>query len=318
MVGKVRAEQAKLRAHYMELCSVLQAPPEEETLCWATQTVTSRAFAFHESQGQLSFTSVQDSNTACLLPLIDSANHDPGIETNVTFDAGEDAFLLSAAGSVAQGEEVLISYGGKNNDQLLLNYGFVEPDNPEDQFTVLDAHVILGPSAGGVEQECPPVFTRDLSHPQLLDFARALQQKGQQRSGHEAGTPPGFAADSVGMGALDAPGAQPDGQQSFPAQPLPVGDSDGEEWGAVSPLENAEILSTLVVVCDAARERMTTTIEEDERLLQCLPHGGRHRLAVEFRVQKKRLLEDVAEELRRRRACLQDRAALFSTLFPFS
>ena len=224
---------------------------------------------------------------------------------------------------MAQGEEVMISYGSKNNDQLLLNYGFVVPDNPEDQFTVLDAHAVLGTSAGGAEQECPAVFTRDLSHPHLLDFARALEQYGQQRSGNDAGTLPGFATGSVGlpgMGALDATGAQLDGQQAFLGLPLPVGASGGDPaaWGAASPLENAEILSKLELVCDAAREGMATTIEEDEGLLQRLPHGRRHRLAVEFRIEKKRLLETVSEELRRRQACLQDRSALFSTLFPFS
>jgi hypothetical protein len=101
MVGKVQAEQANVRAHYIELCSVLQAPPTEETLCWAIQTVISRAFAFHESQGRLSFTSVQEANTACLLPLIDSANHDPDIQTYMTFDEDKDVFLLSAAGAMA-------------------------------------------------------------------------------------------------------------------------------------------------------------------------------------------------------------------------
>lgn len=72
-------------------------------------------------------------------------------------------------------------------------------------------------------------------------------------------------------------------------------------------------MAALVQVCDAALERMSTRIEEDEALLAELP-PGRRRLSVEFRLQKKRLLQDVAELLRRQKACLEDRDALFSSL----
>ena len=33
---------------------------------------------------------------------------------------------------MAEGEEVLISYGDRDNDDLLQHFGFVEPDNPWD------------------------------------------------------------------------------------------------------------------------------------------------------------------------------------------
>jgi hypothetical protein len=48
----------------------------------------------------------------------------------------------------------------------------------------------------------------------------------------------------------------------------------------------------------------------------CLAHlpQGHRRLAVEFRLEKKRLLLDVAELLQRQKACLEDRDALFSSL----
>ena len=59
-----------------------------------------------------------------------------------------------------------------------------------------------------------------------------------------------------------------------------------------------------------------TSVEEDEKLLESLPRAGRLRLAVEFRLEKKLLLRDVGEELRRRERCLLERAALLASLFP--
>lgn len=37
---------------------------------------------------------------------------------------------------LAQGEQVFISYGNQGNDHLLQFYGFVEPDNPWDRYTI--------------------------------------------------------------------------------------------------------------------------------------------------------------------------------------
>ena len=127
MVQKVEAEQARLGAQYREICQALQEPPPEDSVRWALQTVLSRAFGFHCSgDGRLSFAPEQRVNMACLLPLVDSANHDPAIaDTKVEYDEQASMFRLSSAGMHRKGEEVDISYGRKSNDVLLLNYGKV-------------------------------------------------------------------------------------------------------------------------------------------------------------------------------------------------
>lgn len=42
-----------------------------------------------------------------------------------------------------QGEQVFISYGAQSNDSLLQFYGFVEPGNPNDSYTVPDLREAL-------------------------------------------------------------------------------------------------------------------------------------------------------------------------------
>lgn len=62
-----------------------------------------------------------------ICPFIDMANHrGVGMKGNVAFEYFSDGFSLSTLGEVAQGEEVCIQYGPRNNDQLLQYYGFVE------------------------------------------------------------------------------------------------------------------------------------------------------------------------------------------------
>ena len=296
MVSKVLSEQARADGHYLEICRMLKAPPAKETWTWALQTVLSRAFAFHTSEDGLSFTSVHEANAAALLPFIDSANHDPDVaDTNIRFDGDREVFLLSTASPARQGDEVMISYGRKNNDQLLLNHGFVLGGNPEDEYMIPDARHLLNLSAGTCDgQESACCFTRDLAHPLLLEFAATLfAERGDQPAF------PDLASVSEGTGSRS-----------------------GSALGGASPLDSPEILAKLVKVCDAARESMATSIEDDERLLESLARerGGRLRLrlAVEFRYQKKLLLIDVGEALRRQERCLRDRAALFSSLFPSS
>ena len=73
-----------------------------------------------------------------LLPGIDSANHhSQRLNSVVDFDPSLPAFVLSARGSIAAGSEVLISYGNRDNDDLLQYFGFVEADNPWDLYKAL-------------------------------------------------------------------------------------------------------------------------------------------------------------------------------------
>lgn len=84
----------------------------------------------------------QQGNCA-LLPAIDSCNHDSSkYSGDVTFDPVASAYQLRECGNRdrgeddAQGRELTISYGQRDNDELLQYFGFVEVGNPHDKATV--------------------------------------------------------------------------------------------------------------------------------------------------------------------------------------
>ncbi|KAL1999632.1 hypothetical protein VTN02DRAFT_4256 [Thermoascus thermophilus] len=65
-----------------------------------------------------------------LLPLIDVTNHRP--LAKVEWKAGETDVGVNVLENVAAGQEVGNNYGPRNNEQLMMNYGFCIPGNPVD------------------------------------------------------------------------------------------------------------------------------------------------------------------------------------------
>jgi hypothetical protein len=79
-------------------------------------------------------------STCVLLPGIDSANHHSRLfNAKLDFDPKLSAFVLVSLDKkhdLKEEREVLINYGPFSNDELLLRFGFVEEDNPHDNFVV--------------------------------------------------------------------------------------------------------------------------------------------------------------------------------------
>jgi hypothetical protein len=72
-----------------------------------------------------------------LLPIIDSCNHqsiNPSCE--VKFDSFFSEFMLKSAREIRKDSEVTISYGNKTNDELFQYFGFVEENNPHDNYVI--------------------------------------------------------------------------------------------------------------------------------------------------------------------------------------
>lgn len=91
-----------------------------DVLGWGFAAASSRAFGLAGPTGQRS-----------MLPFIDMANH--SFVGNAEVIPGPDgAARLVSVSPLAEGDEVLISYGEHPNDELLLDYGFVVPNNPRD------------------------------------------------------------------------------------------------------------------------------------------------------------------------------------------
>jgi hypothetical protein len=115
------------------------APVSFDRFVWAMEAVRSRTF-----QG---FGAIEERDsdgderwlwTCVLLPAIDMVNHhSQRANCNVAYNSALSAFVLSRSENereLAEGEEVLISYGDRDNDDLLQHFGFVEPSNPHDLF----------------------------------------------------------------------------------------------------------------------------------------------------------------------------------------
>ncbi|KAL5118504.1 hypothetical protein ACEQ8H_003519 [Pleosporales sp. CAS-2024a] len=99
-----------------------------ETLLWAATIFTSRAF--------ISTHIVPDHDTVpVLFPVIDLFNHSATAQVEWHFEPST-AFSLKLlqADAVKPGQEVFNNYAPKQNDELLLGYGFCLEENPIDQF----------------------------------------------------------------------------------------------------------------------------------------------------------------------------------------
>ena len=65
-----------------------------------------------------------------LVPVADLFNHAHGGPVAVGYDGEADAYTYHAAAPIAQGAEVMLQYGARDNASLLLQYGFTLRDNP--------------------------------------------------------------------------------------------------------------------------------------------------------------------------------------------
>ena len=74
------------------------------------------------------------SPSTVLVPVIDSCNHDSQTpSSSLAFSPLSGCFELQANRQIQTNEEITISYGQKNNDDLLQYFGFVELKNVYDR-----------------------------------------------------------------------------------------------------------------------------------------------------------------------------------------
>lgn len=71
---------------------------------------------------------------AVLLPVLDILNHRPGAQ--IEWQARHDFVGLEVLEAYAEGQELFNNYGPRDNESLLLSYGFVLNDNPFDHIVV--------------------------------------------------------------------------------------------------------------------------------------------------------------------------------------
>lgn len=101
-----------------------------DSLFWAATIFTSRAFiSTHILPGQ--------ETVPVLFPVIDILNHSPTARVEWDFQPHQSFALKCQAGETfTAGQELFNNYAPKQNDELLLGYGFCLEDNPIEQFAL--------------------------------------------------------------------------------------------------------------------------------------------------------------------------------------
>lgn len=285
---------------------------DANALGWALAAVTSRAFRVRGPE-----------YPAAMLPLIDMCNH--SFEPNAKIQGTSSGTLaMVTTREVAAGEPILISYGALPNDFLLLDYGFIIPDNPYDTVQLrFDRNLVEASKAVANVGSTIPSGTKESDGlggqpiPPLPAWqTKALESLGLAGSGANTEVsmiqliqlPSGAASASAGGCPVDA--RLLGGVRVLcAANAGELGSRSGVEalgsWDSPLSLRNEiatlRTLSGMALIC---LSQFQGTAEDDVEVLR---HGidpkskgplsSDMQLAVRFRLEKKRLLEAALKAL---------------------
>ncbi|KAL4921692.1 hypothetical protein BDW62DRAFT_174263 [Aspergillus aurantiobrunneus] len=101
---------------------------------WASTIFVSRAFSAKVLSGVIPELGAREENVSVLLPFIDILNHRP--LAKVEWRAGNENVDFVVLEDVGAEHEISNNYGPRNNEQLMMNYGFCLANNPCDYRTV--------------------------------------------------------------------------------------------------------------------------------------------------------------------------------------
>ena len=157
MHGKVKEDKERLRRLSRSLAKDSKAFPLKffgaDRLLWAHAVYWSRAIRLKLPGGGFS-SSTGDGKTDCLVPLLDSCNHEWRSRHETGRSHGTQSkptmYTLDAGIDVTAGDELCINYGMKDNGELLTSHGFVVREHAKFDFTYLKLHEM--PCAVRVEQ----------------------------------------------------------------------------------------------------------------------------------------------------------------------
>jgi len=80
---------------------------------------------------------ITDNLTYGFNPFLDMLNHDDNFNVEWQFDNVNGGMSLAANRDLTAGDEVITTYGLKNNQNFLINYGFSMPNNVENQLRLV-------------------------------------------------------------------------------------------------------------------------------------------------------------------------------------
>lgn len=247
-----------------------------------------------------------------ICPMIDMANHKSmGAAGDVSFEFFGNSYSLaiSRGASVAPNEQVYISYGARSNDQLLQYYGFCEADNPHDVYVMPP---LRSWDISALEKACGRPFSP--GRLQKLDRAGLLGGDTLGAGDDEGGSSDEVAANAGGAGVvlnrvvgmdqavLQALRALVSTDAEWDAAGQAIGNFGEENAGGAENERCARLAARTAVAMELASK--ATTLDDDVELMKrldtikSLKSNPEERLAVQFRIEKKKLLREVIETLR--------------------
>ena len=212
-----------------------------------------------------------------LMPLIDAFNH-RHLPTKTEFEFSNRAFRLRSPGKYDPNEEVFISYGVLGNDELLVRYGFCAGE------TERDTYVYEGLGAW-LDANHEPSRRAKGRAPDRSAILREARLETYVSAGVFARD---GAADANLEWALRCLLATPEEWDKA------GGSVDGFKLGGGAPEKRAR--AALAAACSARVAAMGAPLAEDERVLSGGEVRGRARVAVEYRIGKKRILNRAVEK----------------------
>ena len=238
-----------------------------------------------------------------ICPLIDMANHvGTNEEGNVAFEYFGNGYSLSTTKEMSKGQEVKISYGPRSNDVLLQQYGFVECNNAHDVY-------VMPPLREWDIQALEEACGRTIQPGRLEKLDRAGLLGGSSLSvGNDDEDDDLSGNRGRGVVISRAAGIDPAIMTA-----LRVLMSSDEEWEASGEAvgnfvtENSGGTKNEKIAIRAAKralevelESKESTLEDDEALLERMNSSGNgstelstsEQLAVQFRIEKKKLLKE--------------------------
>jgi hypothetical protein len=247
-----------------------------------------------------------------ICPMIDMANHDSlQCQGDVSFEYFGNAYSLATTAEVAADQQVFISYGARSNDQLLQYYGFVETDNPHDVYIM---PALRDWDLSALELACGRTFADGrlirLERAGLLGGRKAVSGNEDDEDARNSKQSDTAAANSAGGVVITrVAGIDPAVLQALRALV-----SNDEEWSnAGEAVGNfCQQVSDENEACAraAARRAMEmelsskrTTLKQDRTLLKqmrtirSLDASRDDKLALLFRIEKKKLLMEAIDKL---------------------
>ena len=259
---------------------------DANALGWALASVSSRAFAVG--------TDAEGKKLHALLPMIDLANHHANNNATVT-DAGDGAVELVAVRALDAHEPVLLNYGDLSNDVFLLDYGFIQHDNPCDRCSLAFDLAGINYAREIVKVKAQDVLCQEEWRQRLLG---SLQLHGPSAN-RELLVGGADVVDPRLIGALRVLLAPPALQRKLEE----LGVDELADWRhKTDPALEVSVTKTALALCAIALSHFPTKLGADLSLLQdaaqtaSLSHDAH--LAVRFRAGKKQVLADAIAHLK--------------------